>query len=70
MTPPSSPGGLSGFLDDLEDFDERDEEEEEETVTEVEVSEKTLKFKISTEGSTTSFPGRKSCPGECFRRKF
>lgn len=35
-----------------------------ETATEVEVSEKTLKFKISTEGSiSASSVGRKSCPG-------
>jgi len=42
---------------------EGDMEEEEETVTEVEVSEKTLKFKISTEGSVTTPGGRKSYPG-------
>ncbi|XP_051154086.1 uncharacterized protein LOC127277220 isoform X1 [Leptopilina boulardi] len=35
-----------------------------ETATEVEISEKTLKFKISTEGSiSASSVGRKSCPG-------
>ncbi|XP_063223370.1 uncharacterized protein LOC134531584 [Bacillus rossius redtenbacheri] len=38
-----------------------EELEDEETVTEVEVSEKALKFKISTEGSINS--GRKSYPG-------
>lgn len=37
-----------------------DEELDEETVTEVEVSEKTLKFKISTEGTATSFRERKT----------
>ncbi|KAL0277642.1 UNVERIFIED_CONTAM: hypothetical protein PYX00_004865 [Menopon gallinae] len=74
-TPPSSPGGLSGLVQDFEDIDEGEEdyenveavkeelEEEEETVTEVEVSEKTVKFKISTESSTNNFSGRKSCPG-------
>ncbi|XP_046396751.1 high affinity cGMP-specific 3',5'-cyclic phosphodiesterase 9A [Ischnura elegans] len=48
---------------DEDDSDEEDEDEEgEETVTEVEVSEKTLKFKISTEGASTVVPpsgGRK-----------
>ncbi|XP_034238044.1 high affinity cGMP-specific 3',5'-cyclic phosphodiesterase 9A [Thrips palmi] len=39
-----------------EDVDE-EEEEEEETATEVEVSEKTLKFKISTESGRKSYPG-------------
>jgi hypothetical protein len=38
-------------------------EEDEETATEVEVSEKTLKFKISTEGSVAASGGRKSYPG-------
>lgn len=46
-------------LSTLEDVME-DLENEKETVTEVEVSEKALKFKISTEGSTATH--RKSCP--------
>lgn len=37
--------------------DEEEDEEEEETATEVEVSEKTLKFKISTESGRKSYPG-------------
>jgi hypothetical protein len=45
------------------ELEEEEDEEEEETVTEVEVSEKTLKFKISTEGSVTTPGGRKSYPG-------
>jgi hypothetical protein len=58
MSPPSSQASYDGLLDELEDV------EEQETATEVEVSEKTLKFKISTEGSVSSCTGRKSCPGE------
>ncbi|PSN51247.1 High affinity cGMP-specific 3' [Blattella germanica] len=46
-----------------EEEEEEHEEDEEETATEVEVSEKTLKFKISTEGSVTTPGGRKSYPG-------
>lgn len=46
-----------------EEQQEEEGEEEEETVTEVEVSEKTLKFKIATEGSVTTPCGRKSYPG-------
>lgn len=46
----------------LEDVQEDPESGDSETVTEVEVSEKTLKFKISTE-STISTTGRKSYPG-------
>ncbi|KAJ9599178.1 hypothetical protein L9F63_010355, partial [Diploptera punctata] len=51
--------------DEQEDEDDEDDEgeDEEETVTEVEVSEKTLKFKISTESSVTTPGGRKSYPG-------
>lgn len=45
----------------LENVAEDNESGESETVTEVEVSEKTLKFKISTECTVT--PGRKSYPG-------
>nr|CAD7259867.1 unnamed protein product [Timema shepardi] len=44
----------------VEEMLEQDEEDTDQTVTEVEVSEKTLKFKISTEGSIT---GGKSYPG-------
>lgn len=40
-----------------EDAEEDVEDEEEETATEVEVSEKTLKFKISTESGRKSYPG-------------
>lgn len=54
-----SEGQLEREAEDEED----DEEDEEETVTEVEVSEKTLKFKISTEGNVTTPGGRKSYPG-------
>ncbi|KDR18979.1 uncharacterized protein LOC110830355 [Zootermopsis nevadensis] len=46
-----------------EEQEEVEQEEEEETVTEVEVSEKTLKFKIATEGSITAPGGRRSYPG-------
>ncbi|XP_049944414.1 high affinity cGMP-specific 3',5'-cyclic phosphodiesterase 9A [Schistocerca serialis cubense] len=49
---------------DGEEEVEDDEDEEEEAITEVEVSEKTLKFKIATsEGPVTSTTGRKSIPG-------
>nr|CAD7426609.1 unnamed protein product [Timema monikensis] len=44
----------------VEEMLEQDEEDTDQTVTEVEVSEKTLKFKISTEGNIT---GGKSYPG-------
>jgi hypothetical protein len=56
-------------MEDMEEMQEEqgdgetELEEDEETVTEVEVSEKTLKFKISTEGSVTTPGGRKSYPG-------
>jgi hypothetical protein len=54
-------------IEDEEEMQEEQGEEEgddeEETVTEVEVSEKTLKFKIATEGSVTTPGGRKSFPG-------
>lgn len=46
-------------LEELENVDSSDPE----TATEVEISEKTLKFKISTEGTLTGpTAGRKSCP--------
>ncbi|XP_049769381.1 high affinity cGMP-specific 3',5'-cyclic phosphodiesterase 9A [Schistocerca cancellata] len=49
---------------DEEEEVEDEEDEEEEAITEVEVSEKTLKFKIATsEGPVTSTTGRKSIPG-------
>ncbi|XP_018561051.1 high affinity cGMP-specific 3',5'-cyclic phosphodiesterase 9A isoform X2 [Anoplophora glabripennis] len=46
----------------LEDVQEDPESDDSETATEVEISEKTLKFKISTESSITT-TGRKSYPG-------
>lgn len=55
------PPGL-GEGQSLEDVQEDPESGDSETATEVEVSEKTLKFKISTE-STITTTGRKSYPG-------
>ncbi|XP_063988924.1 uncharacterized protein Pde9 isoform X1 [Diachasmimorpha longicaudata] len=47
----------------LEEDAENPESSDPETATEVEVSEKTLKFKISTEGNVPPQSGRKSYPG-------
>lgn len=49
-----SPGAVSISYDN-------DDMDEEETATEVEVAEKTVKFKISTE---TAIPGRNTCPSK------
>lgn len=54
MSPPISPGAVSISFDN-------DDMDEEETATEVEVAEKTVKFKISTE---TAIPGRNTCPSK------
>ncbi|KAJ8918365.1 hypothetical protein NQ315_008059 [Exocentrus adspersus] len=53
---------VTGEGQSLEDVEEDSESGDSETVTEVEVSEKALKFKISTESSITT-TGRKSYPG-------
>jgi hypothetical protein len=63
MWEPSETVEEEAVLEDMMEMQEGELEEEEETVTEVEVSEKTLKFKISTEGNVTAPGGRKSYPG-------
>lgn len=57
--PPEAPSPEEPVMGNLQEGDEEEEEddEEEETATEVEVSEKTLKFKISTESGRKSYPG-------------
>ncbi|CAG9771195.1 unnamed protein product [Ceutorhynchus assimilis] len=59
-TEQSNEGSLQNVEESLEDVLEDPESGDSETANEVEVSEKALKFKISTECSTT---GRKSYPG-------